>query len=248
MRLVVTITCAPWGKLFLLVSLFYTGHLAESYGNRLMVQLEGGPFQMGIDDFKEGKNGESPSYPSKVKPFMISKYLVTNKEFQTFMRNKKYVTDAESRGWSNVFSSYAKQLNPKMLRAAQHHAPTKEEPWMSPMIGASYKKPLGPGSNITNKDSHPVVHVSKRDSAAFCFWREMRLPTEYEWEYAARGGLKGLEYPWGDTYELSRTNLWQGTFPSNDSAADGFAGTSPVSAFQPQNFYGMKLSFKFKDF
>uniref|UniRef100_A0A914VUX0 Sulfatase-modifying factor enzyme domain-containing protein n=1 Tax=Plectus sambesii TaxID=2011161 RepID=A0A914VUX0_9BILA len=202
-----------------------------------MASLQGGSFQMGIDDI-DGRNGESPAYSSAVKSFKFDKYPVTNYMFKMFMEKKpNYTTDAEARGWSLVTQTYVAAAVQETSRLI-HHKPDDDEPWMLPIQGASWNHPLGPSSSINEKLDHPVVHVSKRDAAAYCLWMKKRLPTEFEWEYAARGGNNGLEYPWGDSYEMGRTNLWQGKFPDNDTGRDGFAGTSTVNAYRPQNDYG----------
>ncbi|XP_068824262.1 inactive C-alpha-formylglycine-generating enzyme 2 isoform X5 [Capricornis sumatraensis] len=111
--------------------------------------------------------------------------------------------------------------------------------WWLPMERAFWRQPAGPGSGIREKLEFPVVHVSWNDARAYCAWRGKRLPTEEEWEFAARGSLKGQVYPWGNKFQPNRTNLWQGKFPKGDKAEDGFHGVSPVNAFPPQNDYGL---------
>ncbi|XP_027726218.1 inactive C-alpha-formylglycine-generating enzyme 2 isoform X2 [Vombatus ursinus] len=183
-----------------------------------MVQLPGGTFQMGTNS-PDGKDGEGPTREVTVKPFAIDKYPVTNRDFREFVRQKKYLTEAESFGWSFVFEDLVSdELKKKVTQKLE---------------------PAGPGSGIRDRLDFPVLHVSWNDAQAFCAWRGKRLPTEEEWEFAARGGLKGRLYPWGNQFQLNRTNLWQGKFPQADTAEDGFHGASPVDAFPPQNNYGL---------
>ncbi|XP_060029122.1 inactive C-alpha-formylglycine-generating enzyme 2 isoform X3 [Erinaceus europaeus] len=124
------------------------------------------------------------------------------------------------------FSSHASPLLQRVL-------------WWLPVERAFWRQPAGPGSGIRERLEFPVLHVSWNDALAYCAWRGKRLPTEEEWEFAARGGLAGQVYPWGNQFQPNRTNLWQGRFPKGDKAEDGFHGVSPVNAFPPQNNYGL---------
>ncbi|XP_012925916.1 sulfatase-modifying factor 2 isoform X6 [Heterocephalus glaber] len=183
-----------------------------------MVWLPGGRFLMGTDA-PDARDGEGPVREVTVKPFGIDIFPVTNKDFRKFVREKKYRTEAELFGWSFVFEEFvSSELKNK---------------------AAQQMKPTGPGSGIRDRLEQPVLHVSWNDAQAYCRWRGRRLPTEEEWEFAARGGLKGQVYPWGNRFQPNRTNLWQGKFPKGDKAEDGFHGVSPVNAFPPQNDYGL---------
>ncbi|NP_001016106.2 sulfatase-modifying factor 2 precursor [Xenopus tropicalis] len=198
-----------------------------------MVQLDGGQFDMGTKA-SDGKDGESPVRQVKVLPFAVDKYPVTNKDFREFVRAKKYKTEAEAFGWSFVFEDFvSEELKKKVTQKLE------SAPWWLPVERAFWRQPAGPASGIKEKLDYPVVQVSWNDAQAYCKWLGKRLPTEEEWEFAARGGLKGKVYPWGNTFKPNRTNLWQGTFPGMDTATDGYHGASPVAAFPAQNEYGL---------
>ena len=200
-----------------------------------MVRLDGGAFLMGADD-GEGypTDGEGPVREVRLSPFWIDATAVSNGQFADFVDATGYVTDGERYGWSFVFGGLLPDDFPDTRGSA--HAP-----WWRQVFGASWRTPEGPQSDISSRADHPVVHVSWNDATAYCAWAGMRLPTEAEWEYAARGGLEQKRYPWGD--ELTpggahMCNIWQGTFPSDNTLDDGFFGTAPVDAF-PANGFGL---------
>ncbi|NXS14535.1 SUMF2 enzyme, partial [Neodrepanis coruscans] len=151
-----------------------------------------------------------------------------------FVREKKYKTEAEAFGWSFVFEDFVSEDLKKKVTQKLESAP-----WWLPIEKAFWRQPSGPGSSIKDRLDYPVLHVSWNDAQAFCAWKGKRLPTEEEWEFAARGGLEQRLYPWGNKFQPNRTNLWQGDFPRVDRAEDGYHGVSPVTAFPPQNSYGL---------
>ena len=199
-----------------------------------LIDLPAAVFWMGDDGpSSHAADEEGPVRSARVDAFAISAHAVTNAEFGEFIRHSGYVTDAERFGWSFVFAGFL----PAALRRA---APRPEHtPWWCAVSGATWSTPEGPGSDIDARADHPVVHVSWNDARAFCRWAGARLPTETEWEYAARGGLSRARYPWGDELdedESFRCNIWRGSFPARNTAADGYRSTAPVKAFEPNGF------------
>jgi sulfatase modifying factor 1 len=189
---------------------------------------------MGSDEDRYPADGESPSRAAHVEGFGISACTVSNDDFARFIAETGYMTTAEREGWSFVFGG----LLPDDFPATRAVAAA---PWWRQVPGATWLHPEGPGSDLEARSDHPVVHVSWIDARVFCRWAGGRLPTEIEWEYAARGGLERRRYPWGD--ELTpggehRMNVFQGSFPDVDTGDDGFIGTAPVNAFPP-NGYGL---------
>jgi formylglycine-generating enzyme required for sulfatase activity len=200
-----------------------------------MLSLEGGGFLMGAEgpDSIAG-DGEGPVREVELAAFSIDACAVSNDRFAAFVEATGHVTDAERYGWSFVFGGLLPDEFPETRGVIQ-------APWWRQVFGACWNRPEGPHSSLDDRQNHPVVHVSWRDANAFCDWSGTRLPTEAEWEYAARGGLVQKRFPWGDELEPDgehRMNVWQGTFPSENTLGDGFLGTCPVDAF-PANGYGL---------
>jgi sulfatase modifying factor 1 len=198
-----------------------------------MVRLEGGEFLMGTEDpYGFAADGEGPVRAVTLMPFSIDAYAVANARFAAFVEATGYITDADRYGWSFVFGG----LLPDDFEPTRGAA---RAPWWRQVFGANWRHPEGIRSSIDDRMDHPVVHVSWSDAASYCAWVGMRLPTEAEWEYAARGGLEQKRYAWGD--ELTpdgewRCNIWQGTYPSHNTLEDGYLGTAPVTSFPPNGF------------
>lgn len=195
-----------------------------------------GVFQMG-DAFGEGypEDGETPLHEVRLNAFRIDKTAVTNSQFAAFIQSTGYRTEAEQYGSSAVFHLLSTAKGKEILGAAAG------APWWLNIRGADWAHPTGPDSDWQDIPDHPAVHVSHTDALAYCRWAGRRLPTEAEWEFAARGGLEGMRYAWGNDLNPNgehRCNIWQGTFPRTNTRDDGHLGPAPVRSFPP-NGYGL---------
>lgn len=211
--------------------------IAEEESVSKMIYLPGGSFLMGNDSSDANPNdGEGPVRSVRVNAFHIDPYQVTNARFHTFVKATGYITEAERYGWSYVFHLLLLEKTAIPATKAPLHTP-----WWRAVEGADWAHPEGPNSGLAGRMDHPVIHISWNDARAFCGWAGKRLPTEAEWEYAARGGLVQRKYAWGDELKPNgehHCNIWQGKFPTKDHGSDGYSGIAPVHTYKP-NGYGL---------
>ncbi|MCH2137160.1 MAG: formylglycine-generating enzyme family protein [Phycisphaerales bacterium] len=212
--------------------------------------IPGGVFMMG-SDAQDARPDERPPHRVQVSPFYMSRTEVTNRQFRAFVEATGYMTTAQQPvDWELL----RKQVPPGTPRPSDDLLQPGSMVFVQPppdtsphdvgarwawVQGASWAQPEGPGSDLDDRWDHPVVHVSHDDALAYAHWRGGSLPTEAQWEFAARGGLAEKPFVWGDApLDPSRANVWQGVFPTQNLALDGHAGTAPVGTYPP-NGYGL---------
>lgn len=217
-----------------------------------MVKIAGGTYMMGGDNSQADKD-EYPKHKVIIDGFYMDIHEVTNAQFKAFVNATGYITTAEKKpDWEEL----KKQLPPgtpkpdesNLVPSSLVFTPPNHpvdlnnySQWWSWVSGANWKNPSGPNSNIKGKDNYPVIQISWDDATAYCKWAGKRLPTEAEWEFAARGGKQNKIYPWGDegiSVGKPKANSWDGPFPNANSARDGFKDLAPVKSFAP-NGYGL---------
>ena len=207
-----------------------------------MVWIPGGTFRMGSEDFYPE---ERPVHEVTVDGFWIDRYLITNEQFARFVEATGYVTLAERPPNPADFpGAPAENLVPGSMLFQKRKGPVdlrNYANWWAWVPGTSWRHPRGPRSSLRGLAQHPVIHVAYEDAEAYARWAGKELPTETEWEYAARGGLDGATFTWGDEHcpaGKAMANFWQGEFPWQNLLQDGYEGTSPVGSF-PANGYGL---------
>lgn len=205
-----------------------------------MVWIVGGSFTMGADD---GRADENPTHEVSLNGFWMDVHEVTNDQFAEFVKATGYVTVAERKPTAEEFPGASEEL--LVPGSLVFHTPRPDEEqlgylsWWAYVPGANWRHPLGPDSSLDTLGKHPVVHIAWEDAMAYAKWADKALPTEAQWEFAARGGRAGVPYAWGDTLEdggASQGNIWQGRFPRRNSLEDGFERTAPVKSFPPNPF------------
>jgi formylglycine-generating enzyme len=244
------LTSASFAATYLAVTYWPQAPVEKPSG---MVWVPGGEFTMGTDS-DLGRPEEKPAHRVRLDGFWMDETEVTNGQFRRFVESTDYATTAEKAPTVDEILGQSRPGTPppakeKLVPGSLVFTPTpgpvnldNYSQWWKWTPSANWRHPEGPGSSIAGKEAHPVVHVSWDDAIAYAKWASKRLPSEAEWEFAARGGLDGKTYVWGD--ELPglggkwRANIWQGNFPYHNRAEDGYDRTAPVKSYQP-NGYGL---------
>ena len=236
---------------FILLSLFLTSVVVADDPSG-MKWIDGGTFTMGTDSPQSMPN-ERPAHQVKLDGFWIDEHPVTNRQFREFVEATGYVTTAEKPVDWEELKKQVPEGTPKppeeMLQPGSLVFTPPDHPvdlrdmsnWWTWTLGANWKHPQGPSSNLEGRDDFPVVQISWDDATAYAKWAGKRLPTEAEWEFAARGGLENKRYAWGDEFKVDgkfMANTFDGNFPYNNTGEDGYKGVSPVKAF-PANGFGL---------
>jgi len=199
------------------------------------ITISAGSFAMGSEDFDANPlDNEGPIREVWVDEFLIAATPVTNSQFAQFVGSTGYITEAEQIGWSFVFHLL-------LAEDAEVIGESQGAGWWLGVEGASWRSPSGGSSSYLELADHPAVHISHQDAQAFCDWVGMALPTEAQWEKAARGGLVSNRFPWGNDLLIEgkwQCNIFQGSFPAHNTTEDGHLGTSPVKSFAPNGFGG----------
>ncbi|MFD5215289.1 formylglycine-generating enzyme family protein [Microbacterium sp. NPDC058345] len=234
-------TCAPPGRSqFLTIGSARPAEPATTAGGgRHTIEqavIPAGTFVMGDSSGdRNPMDGELPQHPVTLDGFEIDVTAVTNDDYARFVADTGYRTEAATFGFSAVFHLAVDAPDDDVMGSASG------TPWWVGVRGADWSHPGGRNSTLDGLGDHPVVHISWNDARAYCAWARRRLPTEAEWEYAARGGLDRAKYPWGDDEVDAggwRANIWQGEFPVRNTLEDGFLTTAPVRSFE-RNGYGL---------
>lgn len=200
-----------------------------------IIWLDGGKSHTGTDRPEIKADGESPIRKVTLRPFGMMETAVTAEQFSRFVAETGYQTHAEEYGWSYVFKGLMREDGVGIAAGT---------PWWVAIEGSSWAAPFGPKSSWQDAPDHPATHITHRDAAAFAKWAGGRLPSEAEWEFAARGGTAAQRYPWGEDEPDDETvfcNIWQGKFPNENTEKDGYYATAPAKSFAPNalGFYNM---------
>ena len=230
-----------------LAGLWYWSTKTKQTAPAEMVWIPGGEFTMGALSTAQGHSEESPAHVVIVKGFWMDTTEVTNAQFSQFVEATGYVTDAEKdfspRDFPNATAEQLKggslifQLTPGV--DPFQCGPGGPTPWWKFTAGATWRHPQGPASDIKDRMNYPVICITWKDAKAYAEWAGKRLPTEAEWEFAARGGLQNKKFVWGDEEKPDgkfMANYWQGSFPGKDNGEDGFTSIAPVKSFPPNGF------------